>query len=405
MPEINTVKCVDYPSFIQELNTIHSEIQSGESTIDADKVNNWINNNWNYLRQGHSEKNQDLKGLETRLRTLAEHDTAAKRILATFTQCVAEASYFEIAPQAILTHTTAFMDQADRSCLYKSHISENTDLMVETVFVNELNKGLPLNKLDLPDEAIESFLKRHSESIKHLNLSYLSKDQAVKFAPLCPNLIELHLNGCSLDSEALCKILNAQKFSFLQTLNLAKNGFGERGARVIAESKNFKQVQHLNLTNNKIGEAGARALAESKTLRQLRHLNLCNNGLGKNGAIALARSAILEKVLHLDLSSNNLEAEGASALAASEYLKQVLHLDLSCNNLRAEGAIALAASEYLKQVQRLDLAFNVIGDEGARALVASEYLRHVLYLNLSHNFLLEEAKAKVLNKFKEAARV
>lgn len=396
MPEFNTKKCVDYNSFVKDLNVINSEIKFNWSDADIDKVDNWIRRNWAYLRKGDSEENQDLKDFEIRLQRLARHDPTAKRIHETFTKCLTETSYFdlvppdslhppltntsyfEIVPADILWHTVNFLGSTGRRILYDSHISEKTDAMIKKTMVMDLNKGLHVESLELSYEALKSFLEKHKESIKQLNLSKLAKNKAVELALIGSNLKALNLHDCALDLEALNKILNAKILSSVQTLNLSLNRFGANGIRALAASETINQVQDLNLSYNNFQESGARALAESKNLTQ---------------------------VQSLDLSGNLIGDEEARALAESKNFTQVQNLKLYFNQIRDKGARALAESKNFPRVQSLNLSHNKIGDEGARAFTAPQIIKQIQLLILSDNDLSEEEKAKIKNQFKEKVNV
>lgn len=147
--------------------------------------------------------------------------------------------------------------------------------------------------------------------------------------------------------------LRCGAFSNLRQLDARYNGFGTRGARMLAEA--------------------IRGEGMAKALPKLTVLNLGTNALGDDGVRALAR-AFPNAIESLDLSENQIGANGARALADVLAMRDtsLLTLDLRDNVVGNEGARALAAALRSNATLRtLNLERNVISDEGARAL--SEY--------------------------------
>jgi hypothetical protein len=419
MLEFNTNKCADYNSFIIELNALDSLIQSSDSSTDTDKIKEWIKNNWSYLQKGSTEASKELRDFQAHLQTIAQNDThsAAKRILETFTNCLTNRSFFEIAPQDILSHTFPFLSESDRVALIQSNISPKTNSMVENALIEEINRGVPVKDLGLQDETLNPFIEKHKELIEHLNVEGLPKYKAVAFALFCPNLIRLILARYSIHLQSLQKILNRAKPNQLKHLDLSFNNIEDDGVRALAESpnlrnleylnltccfilvdgaralaasKNFELVLHLNLSNNNIKDDGARALAASKNFKLLQSLNLSANHIGVDGARALAESENFKRVQHLDLSNNNIKGDGARALAASKNFELVQHLDLTGNKIKAYGTRALAASKNFRRLQHLDLCSNNINADGARALAASPNLQQLQHLDLCSNNITDD---------------
>ena len=136
MPEINTDKCVDYNSFLNELNNIDLKMKTNDLSADVEKVDQWIKNNWAHLQKGKSEHSEQIRDFETRLQRLANHnDVNAQRILKTFASCLKNTSYFEIAPQDILTHTAGFLPPEAKEALLNSNISPATTSRIESALV------------------------------------------------------------------------------------------------------------------------------------------------------------------------------------------------------------------------------------------------------------------------------
>lgn len=124
--------------------------------------------------------------------------------------------------------------------------------------------------------------------------------------PLAQMVYSLHIfseNGSQeVDSmlEEIDSILSIEKLKQVRELSLSYSGFGDEGARRVADSCNLDQLSDLRLTSNGLGDAGATALVQSPHLRNLVYLDLSGNELTEEWAVSFATSKYLPKLKNLD---------------------------------------------------------------------------------------------------------
>ena len=217
--------------------------------------------------------------------------------------------------------------------------------------------------------------------------------------------VSLNLSCSDITSEGM-DYLNKIPKHVITELDLANNGFGDRGAIALAEMlKESRTLQQLNISDNSIGQGGATTLAEVlKENGTLQQLNVSRNSIGPGGATALAEMLKENGTLQqLDVSGNSIGQGGATALA--EMLKEngtLQQLDVGYNSIGQGGATALG--EMLKEngtLQQLDVSGNSIGQGGATTL--AEMLkenRSLKYLQLHHDSIGEEGTVILLESLK-----
>jgi len=190
-------------------------------------------------------------------------------------------------------------------------------------------------------------------------------------------------------------------------LNLRSNGFGDEGAKALAEvlPKN-NTVTEINLGWNYICADGAKALAEAlhknNTITQI---DLDGNEIGAEGAKALAKALHKNNnnnnnpvVTEITLRHNDIGAEGAKALAEALHENNtVTQINLGDNNIGDEGAMALAEALHKNNtITQINWSDNYIGADGAKALAEALHNKNstVTEINLiSNNIGAEGATA------------
>lgn len=129
-------------------------------------------------------------------------------------------------------------------------------------------------------------------------------------------------------------------------LNLSNFNLGDKGAVMLAKSKEVGRLQRLGLPNNNIGDEGATALANSQLLKNLIELDLYGNVIGDDGVKALFNSPYLTRLKKLNLYGNLIEDEGAMVIAESpDLLPRLSYLYLTSNRIRKDGIDALKKAQ------------------------------------------------------------
>ena len=165
--------------------------------------------------------------------------------------------------------------------------------------------------------------------------------------------------------------------SALRWLDLGSNDIRGRGATAIGEALATPGVNitRLTLRGNGVCSEGMDALgtgaAQSKTLRRM---DLAHNGFGDRGAIAFAEAlsnGFAPNLRVLLLGFNSIGPEGMRALMRALVHTDVEHLDVGCNIIGAEGTRAIAELINSTRLKSLNLACNNIGLRGERSGVAA----------------------------------
>lgn len=136
----------------------------------------------------------------------------------------------------------------------------------------------------------------------------------------------------------------------------------------LPEADYLSNFTSLYLGRNGIGDKGARIIAQTPYLANLTELVIPWNGMGRAGADAIARSPHFANLRELYLQQNRIRDKGAQAIAESRHLVNLEALSLRQNQIGEEGAMALAESRFLHKLTLLDLGGNKIGDEAKKAL-------------------------------------
>ncbi|NXH66308.1 LR74A protein, partial [Hydrobates tethys] len=198
------------------------------------------------------------------------------------------------------------------------------------------------------------------------------------------SLQKLNISSNHLDTagaEAIASLL-LDNMSYLHTLQLSGNNFGEDTASYFAEALmgNY-QVKELDLSHNEFYEKGGQLLGQmlaSNTTLEI--LDLSWNHLRRKGTVALGTAKIPLLSLKgngalkiLNLSWNGIGNEGALTLGEALKVNNVLvHLDISNNQINNEGVKKLCRGlEVNGKLKILKMANNPLTVEGATALVTS----------------------------------
>ncbi|XP_010020109.1 PREDICTED: leucine-rich repeat-containing protein 74 [Nestor notabilis] len=222
-----------------------------------------------------------------------------------------------------------------------------------------------------------------NECVTHLELedNCMLAEGAICIAEMLrenSTLQELNISNNHLDTagaEAIANLL-LDNMSFLHTIQLSGNNFGEESALYFSEAlmSNF-QVKELDLSHNEFSEKGGQLLGQMlDSNSKLEILDLSWNHLRRKGTVALGKGLRGNGALKiLNLSWNGIGNEGANALG--EVLKandMLVHLDISNNQINNEGAKKLCRGlEANEKLRILKIAGNPLTTEGATALVLS----------------------------------
>lgn len=186
--------------------------------------------------------------------------------------------------------------------------------------------------------------------------------------------------------------------SKLRWLDLGSNDVRERGAVAIGEAIECPgvRISRLTLRGNGILSEGMDRLGQGVAMSQtLRRIDLAHNGFGDRGAIAFADGlsrGTASQLRVLLLAFNSIGPDGTAALMRSLANTEVEHLDLGCNVVGPDGTKAIAETINSTRLKSLNLACNNIGIRGdrsgmtalAKALEVNETLE---ILNLRGNAL------------------
>ncbi|NXO57827.1 LR74A protein, partial [Aramus guarauna] len=199
------------------------------------------------------------------------------------------------------------------------------------------------------------------------------------------SLQKLNISNNHLDTAGAAAIagLLLDNMSYLHTLQLSGNNFGEETAPFFAEALmgNY-QVKELDLSHNEFSENGGQLLGQMLASNAtLEILDLSWNHLTRKGTVGLGAVAKISflslegnvALKILNLSWNGIGNEGALALGEALKVNNVLvHLDISNNQINNEGAKKLCRGlEVNGKLKILKMASNHLTLEGATALVTS----------------------------------
>ncbi|KAH9086196.1 hypothetical protein LEN26_020353 [Aphanomyces euteiches] len=228
-----------------------------------------------------------------------------------------------------------------------------------------------------------------STSLRELRFKYGNVGLALahRASQLPPNLRELVLDECHLDSEAMVQLAKLLPSTSLHKLDVARNRIQDDGALALAEVLPKTQVEVLNIANADVGCRGVMGLALSLPFTCLQVLELAGNPMGDVAATALAavlpRCSLLKR---LDLSKTLLTDPGTVGIVASLPACRMLRsVDLSCNWMTFIGAEQAAGLlSRCTDLVELSVALNPIEERGVVVLLhALALCRRPLDLNLN----------------------
>ena len=248
------------------------------------------------------------------------------------------------------------------------------------------------------------------------------------------NITRLTLRGngiCSEGMDALGKGISMS--STLRRIDLAHNGFGDRGAiafadalsrgaapnlrvlllgfnsigpdgmRALMQALMHTDVEHLDVGCNVIGASGAKAIAEMINSTRLKSLNLACNNIGlrgeRSGLTALAKALEKNKTLEiLNLRGNALHTNCAQDIA-DVLLEEtaLIQLNVGYNELYDNGAWEIAeALEENTTLLGLDFQRNEVTDAGASNIAKTLAVNSIIQeIDLRSNMISSEGVAKL----------
>lgn len=161
------------------------------------------------------------------------------------------------------------------------------------------------------------------------------------------NLKSLHLTGNSIGHQGmqtLARMLTVNRT--LQEFYAGINNIGpEGGAHLAFAIRRNYTLRCLHLNDNKMGPDAASLLFDHlrDDNRTLESLNVAGNGIGRRGAMDLAEVIAQNSVLReVDLSGNGIGSDGVLAvMEALSYNLSLVKLNLNHNNVDDRGAKAI----------------------------------------------------------------
>ena len=227
----------------------------------------------------------------------------------------------------------------------------------------------------------------------------------VKFLSDSLNINEINLSGCSLgkkDADLFYYNFHEDRKvdkgfnSTIKILNLSKNKFGKKGARVIANYlKKYQKVEALDLSFNAIGCSGAQALSEGLANDQsMKYMNLYGNIMDVEGSKHLSKLfSVHSKLEFLDLGYNRLRDKGLEMIVNSMVNNvncKISTLGLKFNFITEGGTIKMLEKFQNSDmnVKKLYLKNNKINTFGLKKL-------HLEYQRLKCNIFID-----LFDKFK-----
>ena len=227
-------------------------------------------------------------------------------------------------------------------------LRENSHIQALDMEDNQLGLNVDVESGHL--EHITSALSEN-QVLTHLDLSYnnlAARGCAAVAEALEHNnsIKELSLRGNNMgDNGAQALAESLLKSSKLTKLDLSDNGIGEAGGRCLGELVgNVKgSLKQADFSWNSMRGAAVIEIATGLRTSPLLRLNLAWNGLGEQGAKVVGSALSENSTLQfLDISSNRVGLQGAVALAEGLRENQTLRsLQINGNPIGDEGAMTI----------------------------------------------------------------
>jgi Ran GTPase-activating protein (RanGAP) involved in mRNA processing and transport len=224
-----------------------------------------------------------------------------------------------------------------------------------------------------------------------------------------PALVEVRLRSCEGSPEAIEKLMEGIKTSkSLQTLDIAGNDVGVKGAMCIAEVLvSPTRLKQLDISSCHLGAEGSDTIFQAMNVNaSVEVLSVSENAIGDLGCEAVAMMLKSNsKLKHLDLQENHIGIEGIAAIAKALTKNRVLiFLGLQWNDLSNDAAARIGeAMTQNNTLKAIHLLGNHIDLDGIKMIINGNMTCTDRPIDLDLGFCYRPAKAKTERKvIKEA---
>jgi uncharacterized protein YjbI with pentapeptide repeats len=158
--------------------------------------------------------------------------------------------------------------------------------------------------------------------------------------------------------QALLQCLKYSATENVINLSLAKNGYNDINAEIIAENTTFTNLKRLDLSKNLIGDEGGIKIGSNTSWINFEELDLSDNNLGTQTAFAISDNMTWSKLRVLNLNGNKIETEGSYAIGNNQTWTELQTLGLQDNLIGSKGVVALCQNQAWIKLQTLNLEGN-----------------------------------------------
>lgn len=288
-----------------------------------------------------------------------------------------------------------YLWRLERLTMSASQDVDVSRLMAQSLFFGQM-KLLSLGSCGLDSAQMRSLCATlQAERFRYLEILNLSHNpkgtagaQALSALSGLESLRTLELVGCGVDDQALATLAQAGALSRLETLSLGFNEVHGPGLEaLVADEVLAPSLKRLHLPHCRLEHQAIGALARSPLATQLEALTL-SSPHGAKAVHALGEGAGFPRLRALALINVAMHDQGACSLAQMNALAQVVELTLERCHIQHTGAKALVApTTALKQVELLDLSHNKLGSRGANALLNAPASAQLSSLRLEDNHI------------------
>ena len=275
--------------------------------------------------------------------------------------------------------------------------------IAKVVTKNTQLQGIKMADCELTETSLVSIFKALNKlkRIENLDLSgnVLSENAVKMMSTLVtnnPNLKQIKLAGCKLNSDGIIKLvegMNSCRLTGLTDLNLSGSIIvGQALDRLFSVIASCRKLQHLELSGCGIADLKVFHFRTLHMVTTLRHLDLSDNPISDVYANDLANFIAKNTQLrNLNVSNCSLATEGVLKLI--KVLKEstvVQHLDLGLNyltdqldNVAAEIAVLISKNNA---IEHLCLPYGVLLDNDLQVVLkAMQETNSLKYIDISCN--------------------